>query len=233
MRRYPIVGGVAAWRLPVLTAALALAGFVLDAREIAVAVVVLGWVGHQMWRSVVVEVSPDGLARGFALEGGLVGPTASMSWGSVVAVDTDWWHPGDHRALETSVRSRDGTTIRISTAMGLQSYWACLADVVRLAPGAVRSGLTDATLADGPPARRDLIAAAKTAGTLALILGGMVALFYVLAQGRSSLARYLEEAAPLPPSLREGCRPGAPGVEAPGPPGRCEPRPEEARPLGL
>lgn len=209
MRRYPVVGGVAAWRLPVLTALLALAGLALDARGVAVAVVVLGWVGHRLWRSVVIEVSPDGLARGFALDGIALGRTTSMPWRSIVAVETDWWEPDDDHALETTVRSRDGTTIRLSTAMGLQSYWACLAEIVRRAPWAVRSELTDATLAGGPPSSRDLIAATKTAGALALILAAMIGLCYVLAQGRSSLSRYLEETAATPPSVREACRSGA------------------------
>lgn len=209
MQRYPVVGGATAWRLPVLTTLLTLGGLALGAWGLAVGVVVLGWVGHRLWRSVVIEVSPDGLARGLALEGHFVGPTASMAWSAVVTVETDWWEPDDHRALETSIRSRDGTTIQISTAMGLQSYWACLGEIVRRAPGAVHEGLTDATLAGGPPAGRDLLAAARTAGALALILGAMVGFGYVLAQGRSSLSRSLEETAALPSFQREECRPDA------------------------
>lgn len=207
MQRYPVVGGATAWRLPILTTLLALAGLALDAWGLAVGVVVLGWVSHRLWRSVVIEVSPDGLARGWALDGRFVGAPASMAWSAVVAVETDWWEPDDHRALETAIRSRDGTTIRISTAMGLRSYWACLAEIVRRAPGAVHEGLTDATLTGGPPAGRDLLAAAKTAGALALILVAMIGLCYVLAQGRSSLSRYLEETSALPSLQREECRP--------------------------
>jgi hypothetical protein len=210
MQRYPAVGGAAAWRLPILTTLLAFSGLALDAWGLAVGVVVLGWVGHRLWRSVVIEVSPDGLARGFALDGHLVGATTSMAWSAVVAVESDWWEPDDHRALETAIRSRDGTTIRISTAMGLRSYWACLAEIVQRAPEAVHEGLTDAMLAGGPPAGRDLLAAARTAGALALILGAMIGLCYVLAQGRSSLSRYLEETSALPSSPREECRPDAP-----------------------
>lgn len=229
MQRYPVVGGIAAWRLPIVTASLALGGVALDAWGLAVGVAVLGWVGHCLWRSVVVEVSPDGLARGLALEGAFVGPTASITWSSVVAVETDWWEPNDRRALETSVQGRDGTTIRISTTMGLPSYWACLAEIVRRAPGAVHEGLTDATLAGGPPGRRDAIATLRTAGALALILGAMIAFGYVLAQGRSSLARYLEDPAFLA-STPEECRPGA-RIEDGGPPAGCLPHaaPERAR----
>jgi hypothetical protein len=220
MQRYPVVGGVAAWRLPVLTTLLALGGLALGTWGLAVGVVVLGWIGQRLRRSVVIEVSPDGLARGLALEGVFANPT-SMSWTSVVAVETDWWAPHDDHALETTVRSRDGTTIRLSTAMGLQSYWACLAEIVRRAPGALRSGLTDATLASGPPSRRDAIAAVKTAGALSLVLLMMIGLCYVLAQGRSSLSRYLEETATSPPVLA-ACDPGA-GTEDERRPPLCPP----------
>ncbi len=222
MRRYPVVGGVAAWRLPVLTVLLALYGFALDARGIAVSVVVLGWVVQRLWRSVVIELSPDGLARGLRLEGGFVGRTASMSWSAVVAVETAWWEPDDHRALETRVRSRDGTTIQISTAMGFQNYWACLAEIVQHAPRAFRSGLTDGTLAGGPPVARDLIAAARTAGALALILGAMIGLGYILAQGRSSMARYLEDTAALSSLLPAECHARA-GAEDGWGPSACPP----------
>jgi hypothetical protein len=230
MRRYPVVGGVAAWRLPLLTTLLALGGLALDAWGLAVGVVVLGWVGHRLRQSVVIEVSPDGLAQGLVLEGAFVGRTVSMSWRSVVAVETDWRGPGDESALETSVRGRDGTMIRLSTAMGFQNYWACLAEIVRQAPGAVRPGLTDAALAGGPPARRDVIAATKTAGALALILAAMIGVCYVWAQGRSSLSRDLEEAADLPPRPEE-CRPG-PGIESRWPTAGCRPQASEARALG-
>jgi hypothetical protein len=227
MQRYPVVGGAAAWRLPVLTALLALGGLTLDSWALVGGVVVLGWGGHRLWRSVVIELSPDGLARGLRLEGVFVGPTASMSWTAVVAVETDWWEPDDHHALETQVRSRDGTVIRLSTAMGLRSYWACLHEIVRNTPRAVRSGLTDATLASGPPAGRDLLPV-KAAGGLALILGAMLGLGYVLAQGRSSLSRYLEESATPPSSAVEACRPSV-GIEGV-PPTRCEPRTGDERP---
>jgi hypothetical protein len=230
MRRYPLVGGFAAWRVPLLTMSLALGGVALDAWGIAVGVVVLGWVGQSLWRSVVIELSPDGLARGLRLDGVFIGRTVSLSWNSVVAVETDWWEPDDHRALETFVRGLDGTTIRISTTMGLQSYWACLAEIVRQAPGAVRPGLTDATLAGGPPARGDVIAAAKTAGALALIPAAMIAVCYVWAQGRSSLARDLEETAASPLSLGADC-PDPRGVAGWPPPG-CRPRENALRVRG-
>jgi hypothetical protein len=231
MRRYPVVGGLAGLRVPLMTALLALGGLAMGTQEMAVAVLALGWVAHGLWRSVVIEVSPDGLARRLGVRGVLVGPTASLSWSSVVAVETGWREPDDYRALETAVRGRDGTTIRISTAMGCRNYWACLAEIVRRAPWAARAGLTDATLAGGPPGPRDVVEAARTAGTLALILGAMVGVCYVWAQGRSALSRDLEEAAAVMPSGREECRPGPriePGGSTPG----CRPTSGEARAPG-
>jgi hypothetical protein len=221
LHRYPVVGGAAAWRLPLLTGMIVLAGLVLDAWAIAAGVAVLGGVGHRLWRSVVIEVSPDGLARGLRLDGVFVGATTSMAWSSVAGVETDWWAPDDHRALETSVRSRDGTTIRISTAMGLRAYRACLAEIIRRAPGAARSSLTDAALVSGPPARPGV--AVGTASVLALILGVLVGFGYLLAQGRSSLARYLEEEAPMA-SPRDECQSGARIVDGP-PRIHCPPLP--------
>jgi hypothetical protein len=94
--------------------------------------------------------------------------------------------------LETAVRDHEGRTINLSTAMGLPAYWACLAEIVRRAPGAARSGLTDAVLADGPPARHHVVSAIGTAAALALVLAAVVTVHYLLAQGRSSLARDLE-----------------------------------------
>jgi hypothetical protein len=202
MRRYPVVGGMAAWRLPLLASLLALAGVALDAGGWALGVLGFGWLANRLWQCVVVEVSPDGLARGLLVEGTFLRPPAAIAWSAVVAVETDWCDPGDHSGLETRVRGRDGTTIRLSTAMGCRGYWSCLEAIVRRAPGAARSGLTDATLAGGPPARREVLAAAKTSAVLALVLVALIGVFYVWAQGRSSLARDLEratEAGSFPP----------------------------------
>jgi hypothetical protein len=65
--------------------------------------------------------------------------------------------------------------------------------VVGHVPEAHRSGLTEAMLVEGPPRRREVCAAAVVAGGLALVLVALVGVFYVWAQGRSSLARYLED----------------------------------------
>jgi hypothetical protein len=111
-----------------------------------------------------------------------------------VEVRTGWRRPGDDSALETVVCDREGRVIRLSTAMGLAAYWACLAEIVRRAPDAARIGLTDRVLAEGPPTRQDLVAAARIAVTLALILAAIAAVHYVWAQGSSTLARDLERA---------------------------------------
>jgi hypothetical protein len=76
--------------------------------------------------------------------------------------------------------------------MGLAAYWACLADIVRRAPAAARSGLTNSVLADGPPTPRHLASALGTAAGLALVLAALVAVHALWAQGRSSLARDVE-----------------------------------------
>jgi hypothetical protein len=222
MWRYPVVGGAAAWRLPILTAMLAFAGLLMGAWAIAACVVVLGVTGHRLWRSVVIEVSPDGLARGLAPDGRFAGPTTSLPWRAVVSVETRWWGPDDHRALETEVRSRDGTTIRFSTAMGFQSYWTCLAEIVRRAPDAECVGLTAATLAGGPPARREILGAVRSSAILVLVLGALVGFGYVLAQGRSSLLRSLDDAGPPPLGSRAECDAGV-RIEAPSAMLRCGP----------
>jgi hypothetical protein len=197
VRRYPVVGGAAAWRVPFVTALLAGAALsVLRAWDLALGVLVLGCVAQGLWRSVVTEVSPTGLTRGFLLHGRFLGRTTVLPWRAVAEVHTDWCRPGDDSALETTVRGRDGTILRFTTAMGLGPYWTCLAEVVAGAPGAVRSGLTEATLADGPPGRRVALGSAATAGALALVLLVLVGVFALWAQGRSSLSRYLEESGP-------------------------------------
>jgi hypothetical protein len=194
IRRFAVVGGVAAWRLPVVTALLAAGALALDAWEALAAVVAAGGMAHHICRNLAIEVSPTTLTRGLALRGGFVGHAAVLPWPAVVDVRTDWCRPGDDLALETAILGADGTTIRFSTSMGLRAYWACLAEIAGRATGATRSGLTDTVLAEGPPARRQVLSALTTAGALALVLVAMVGLYYVLAQGRSSLSRYLEDA---------------------------------------
>jgi len=194
VHRFPLMGGVTALRVPFVAALAGAGALAVGAWDVAGGVAVLGTIVQGLWRSVVLDLSPTGLTRGFVLRGAFLGPATVLAWPTIVDVHTDWCRPGDDTALETTVRGRDGTMLRFSTAMGFAAYWACLAEVVRHVPGAVRSGLTEATLDEGQPGRSQMFAAAKTAGALALLLVALVGLYYVLAQGRSSLARYLEDA---------------------------------------
>jgi hypothetical protein len=197
--RYRVLGGAAAWCVPLTTAALATAALALGLPELSVAVGVLGWVGHGVARSLVVEPAPAGLTRGVVLRDRFLGRATLMPWRTIAEVRTDWARPGDDSALAATVRDADGGTMHFSTSMGVGDFWACLADVVRNAPGAERTGLTDTLLVDGPPARHHARASAMVAGRLALILLVLVGIHYVWAQGRSSFARYLEEVQAVPP----------------------------------
>jgi hypothetical protein len=192
VRRYPLIGGPAAWYLPLLGAVLGIGAVAFEAFEVAIGAAALGWAVYWLMRSVVVEVSSTCLTRGLLGMGAFRARTTSIPWSAVAEVHTVWCRPGDDFALETAVRDRVGRSIRLSTAMGLASYWACLAEIVRHAPAAARSGLTDAVLADGPPSRRHVVSALGTAAGLALILAALVAVHALWAQGRSSLARDLE-----------------------------------------
>jgi hypothetical protein len=191
-RRYPLLGGAAAWYLPLLAAVLAASAVAFAAFDLAIGAAALGWAVQRLTRSLVLELSPTGLTRGVLGMGAFRARTTVIPWGAVAEVHTAWRRPADDFALETVVRDREGRTIRLSTAMGLAAYWACLAEIVRRAPAAARSGLTDGVLADGPPARHHLVSALGTVAGLALVLAALVALHALWAQGRSSLARDLE-----------------------------------------
>jgi hypothetical protein len=191
--RFSLMGGVAALRVPFVTALAIACALAVGAWDLVIGAAVLGMIAQGLWRSVVLEVSPTGLIRGFLLRGVFLGPTTVLPWPAIVDVRTDWCRPGDDTALETTVRGRDGTTLRFSTAMGLSAYWACLAEVAHHLPVTVRTGLTEATLGGGQPDGRKMLAAARVAGVLALLLAALVGFYYVLGQGRSSLARYLED----------------------------------------
>jgi hypothetical protein len=193
MRRYPVVGAVwTAVGVLLAGAVVAYAGPWLGRWDVAVPVAALGLAGTHLARRLVIEVSPDGLARGLILGDAFVLRPTAIAWSAVVDVHTDWAQPGTRAALVTVVRARTGAVVRLSTTMGLATYWACLDDLTRRAPGAAWSGLTEATLASGPPGPRELLAALRTAAVLALILIAMVGVFHVWAQGKSSLARSLE-----------------------------------------
>ena len=191
--RYPVVGGVAALGVPFLTGLATWSAIALVDWDVALVAATLGAIAYRLWRNAVVEVSPVGLTRGFLLRGVFLGRATVIPRPAVREVHTRWCRPRDDSALETIVRGRDGVAIRVSTRMGLGAYFACLAAVISHAPGAARTGLTDAALADGPPTRRDIVSAAATAGTLSLVLLVLVSIFWAWGQGRSYLSRYLEE----------------------------------------
>jgi hypothetical protein len=193
LRHVPVIGGLAAWHIPFVASILGLGALGLGLLEVAVGVGVLGFVAQTLLRSVVVEISPRGLTRGFVLNGQFLGRTTVMAWEAVASVHTEWRRPGDDTALATTVRDGHGHAIHFTTAMGLRSYWACLASVGTRAPAARRSGLTDELLANEPPGRRTLLSAAAPAGVLALLIVMLVGLHYLFAQGSSSLTRYLEQ----------------------------------------
>jgi hypothetical protein len=193
LRRIPVIGGIAAWHVPLAAAALGLGALGLGLLEIAVAVGMLGFLAQSLLRSVVVEISPRGLTRGFLLNGRFLGRTTVMAWDAVASLHTDWRRPGDDTALATTVRDTHGRAIHFTTAMGLRDYWACLTAVAARVPAARRSGLTDALLTGEPPGRRAVLSAASTAGLLALLIVVLVGIHYLWAQGPSSLTRYLEQ----------------------------------------
>jgi hypothetical protein len=205
LRRYPVLGGAAGWSLPLVALALAAWAVWHGALDLGLAAGAVAWGVHAVLGSLVVEVSPRALTRGVLAAGTFRGPSTVIPWSGVADIHTAWCRPGDDSALETFVRDGDGRAIRISTGMGLAAYWTCLGEIARRAPDAPRSGVTDAVLADGPPARHHLVSAGRTAAALALVLVAVVALHYVWAQGRSSLARSLDAsgAAPAGPAARE------------------------------
>jgi hypothetical protein len=206
VRQIPILGGIAAWQIPFVTATLCLGALAVGILEGALAVGLLGFVAHSLLRARVVEISPVGLTRGFVLNRRFVGPTTVMPWDSIVSVHTQFRRPGDDTALSTTVRDGAGHAIHFTTAMGLGTYWRCLATVADGAVMAQRSGLTTAVLADRAPDGRSMLAAAATAGVLALVMVAVVGMHYLWAQGRSSFARQLEQSTAersSAPALRE------------------------------
>jgi hypothetical protein len=199
LRRVPVIGGIAAWHIPVVAATLGLGALGLGLLEMAVAVGVLGFVAQSALRGVVLEIAPGGLTRGFLLNGRFLGRTTVMTWHAVASVHTEWRRPGDDTALATTVRDAQGRAIHFTTAMGLARYWACLAAITAGAPAARRSGLTEALL-DAPPGRQSTLSAAATAGLLGLVILALVGVHYLWAQGRGSVARSLEAADIADPS---------------------------------
>lgn len=201
LQHVPVIGGIAAWHVPLVATTLGLGALGLGLLDLAVAVGVLGFVAQSLLRSVVLEISPRGLTRGMLVNGRFLGRTTVMAWDVVASVHTDWRRPGDDTALATTVRDTHGRAIHFTTAMGLRGYWTCLISVAGRVPAARRSGLTEALLAGEAPGRRTLLSAAATAGVLALVIVTLVGIHYLWAQGPSSLARYLEQAGAGSPAV--------------------------------
>jgi hypothetical protein len=202
VRQYRVVGGIATWPIPVVSGILALGALSLNLPELTLGIALIAFVAQTLWLGGVVEASSRGISRGFLLDGRFLGRTTVIAWDAIASVHTEWRRPGDDTALVTIVEDRAGRAIRFSTTMGLRQYWACLANVAARAPLRARSGLTEALLADGLPGRRGMLAAAATAGALALVVVAVVGVHYIWAQGRSSFARHLEQSETAPESAR-------------------------------
>jgi len=200
---FPVIGGVAAWHIPLVLTTLGLGAIRLGLLEIAVAVAGLGFAVQSLLGGRIVEISTRGLTRGFVLNGRFVGRTTVMAWTAVASVHTDWRQPGDDTALGTTVRDHQGHAIHFTTAMGLRAYWTCLAAVAAGAPDAQRLGLTNAVLEGNPPGRSTLLPAAATAGALALVIVALTGIHYLWSQGPSSLTRSIEQTDAVGPAATQ------------------------------
>jgi hypothetical protein len=153
-RHYPSIGGIAAWRIPVLAGVAAM--IAAGGGEWAVALTIVGVSvvlgAPRLGR--VVDVGPAGLTQGLALGVDGVRPPKFLGvprvlpWGAIEEIGTTWARAGDYTALVTVVRSPGAGTIVFGSAMGLAAYRTLIADIVRRAPQARRTGLTDEVLVD-------------------------------------------------------------------------------------
>ncbi len=146
-RRYHAIGGVTAWRAPLGFGVLAAVIAVHGEADTAWIVAAAGFVVYQFDRSLVFDVALPALSAGRSVGAALVAPR-TVAWPAVEEITTRWRGPRDFSALDTAVLARDGTVLRFGSRMGLRAYRALLADVVRHAPAARRTGLTDEVLAD-------------------------------------------------------------------------------------
>lgn len=179
LHRYRAVGGLAAWRAPLLCGGVAVGGALAGEWTVALGVVLVGLALEAMDTAVVFEVSSRGLARGLAVGGVLVGHARSVSWDAVEEIFTRWRRPGDFTVLETVVVTRGRERLTFGTRMGLAAYRSLLTLVVRHAPSARRTGLTEQVLAEveGRRARPSLgLRAVVLAGLALLLLWALAAL---------------------------------------------------------
>jgi hypothetical protein len=172
-RRYRAIGGVYAWRLPVV------AGIVLAVAALAadwittVVVAALALVAGSIERGTVFEVSPYGLSTETRIGGVSLHPARAIPWHAIEDVTTRWRRPRDCSNLETLVRG-GGTVIRLSNVMGYGGYRALVTDIVTRAPHACRGELTEQLLAEPAPAPPRLRAAAIAVVLLVLAIWAVV-----------------------------------------------------------
>jgi hypothetical protein len=147
-RRYPAIDGVAAWRIPIVAVAFVAAAAAVADWSIIAAIGVVALIAEVLERAVVFEVSTVGLVRAVVVGDALVGPARVIPWTAVAEVTTRWRGPGDFTVLETIIVGRHGDHLTFGSRMGLGAYRRLLAEVVRHAPQARRTGLTDELLAE-------------------------------------------------------------------------------------
>ena len=148
-----MIGGMAAWRLPVLVVVLGLCALAAGQWALVCALALMGALATSVDRSTVIELSEAGVARGSTLAGALrgrahLGHAHALSWDAISEVTTVWRAPRDYSVLETFVSTPDGATIRFTSRMGFPAYRALIAEIVERAPVARRTGLTEQVLAD-------------------------------------------------------------------------------------
>ena len=149
-RRYPMIGRLATWSVPLVCGVLAAA---LLSKGEWVAAVILCLLAAMLLRlegTLVCEVSPAGLARGVCVGGAFVGPARVIAWPAVEEIMTDWRGGRDQTLLVTTVQGRDGSTLSFTSTMGLRAYRALVAEVACRAPHARLTGLTAQLLAEMP-----------------------------------------------------------------------------------
>jgi hypothetical protein len=183
-RRYPLIGGAAGWRLPLLTLLLLLCAAALGEWVLGSVVALLGAAAAGFERAQVVEVTARGLTRGMEVGGRLLAVHAVVAWDAVTDIESDWREPGDHTVLETTVIDRSGARIGFTSRMGLSAYRTLLAEVAGLAATARRSGLTQRLI-------EEAVAAPGSAGgsldaglllALGILAGWAVALPWIFAR---------------------------------------------------
>ncbi len=150
-RRYHAIGGVAAWRVPVLFGMLSLSVSVAGEWGVAGLLGLVGLILHGIERSGLLEVSAFGLSQGHGPSGRLLGSARVLPWRGITRIETRWRTPHDFTSLHTVVSGPHVGSITFSSRMGLGAYRALIEDVSRRAPWANQTGLTSQFLAEACP----------------------------------------------------------------------------------